>query len=162
MPAMAVKPKMLLPKTCLNLVSCAIVADRTIFTKESTKTNSILSRGARAKHQSCGTLGAKGSHQSQSTSVNSNGTKFGKPNSPPSKQYVSILSKLLLAQGPIFSAGATMGTTHLPTLDLKSKSKSKTETMEMINMFGGGVPNQSTSKASLMNEGDTNCKLAEA
>lgn len=140
----------------------AIVADRIISTKESTKTNLILFRGARAKHQSRGTLGAKGSRQSQNTGVNSNGTKSGKSNSSPSKQYVSILSKPLPSQDPIFSAGTTMGTTHLSTPDSKSKSKSNTEPMEGINMFDGGAPNPSTSKVSLMNEGDSNCKLAKA
>ena len=76
-----------------------IVTNCTISTKESTKPNSMSARGARAKHQSRNTLGVKGSRQSQNTSVSTNRTKSSKSNPPPPKQYVSILSKLLLTQG---------------------------------------------------------------
>ena len=67
-----------------------IVTNRTIFTKESTKPNSMSARGARAKHQSRNALGVKGSRQSQNTSVSTNKTKSSKSNPPPPKQYVSI------------------------------------------------------------------------
>nr|POE88504.1 putative ribonuclease h protein [Quercus suber] len=54
-----------------------------------------------------------------------------------------------------------MGVAQLPTLDSKPKSKSKGEPMEGINISGGGALNPSTCKASFMNEGDTDRKLAE-
>ena len=76
-----------------------IVTNCTISTKESTKPNSMSARGVRAKHQSCNTLGVKGSPQSQNTSLSTNRTKSSKSNPLPPKQYVSILSKLLLTQG---------------------------------------------------------------
>ena len=139
----------------------AIVTDRTISTKESTKPNSMSARGARAKHQSRNTLEVKESHQSQNTNVSTNKTKSGKSNPLPPKQYVSILSKPLPVQRQIFTADAVMGTAQLPTPNSKPKSKSEGEPMEGINISGGGAPNPSTSKASFMNEGDTNCKLAE-